>query len=607
MARAYEAALDDTEHAREHYLAARVGLPDFVPAIRGARRALFALGRHGETLTLFDAEARIVADAQQKAMLLYEKGVVLEDRLGQRKEARRAYAAALELDESNPTILKAFERASTLAAAWDDVERAVEREANAVSSDPRHRAALIAGARRVADARKADPARAIQLYQAALGLDPRAPTALAALKTLLYAGERWRDLIGVLEEEAIQAKDPETRALARYRIARLHLDRLGALDESIQALESASAETPGDPMIQAELARVYELGKRWGKLTVVLEAIAANTTSTGERVALMHRIGQIAEERLGEPERAVQWYRRALDSDPAHVPALQALGKLYADRGNWTALIAMHLGEAGAARDSARRAAAHARVADILERQLRNVDQAIEHHSRALGLLPGYAPSFKALVRLYSDGARFRELAELYERAVDLARDDETRITYLFKIGRLHEDALQAPLSALSAYQRILGLEPAHLGAIHALQRAAERGESWDELVRALDLEADRTGDKAERAALLHRAAEILAERIGDVPGAIVRCKAVLALDQKYAPALSSLGRLQYGAGRWEDLLATYQLELAVTAPGAPTASLLYKMGELAEERDRARRRRDPALSRAPSRPTRGT
>ena len=585
IARAYEGVLDDLEKAREHYAIAREKLPEHAPTLRGARRVATALGRNTEALLLFEAEARVVPEAQEKAMLLYEKGVLLEDRMGQRKEARRAYAAALELDESNPTILKVFDRASLLAAEWDDVERTMEREANAVSSDEHHRSALLAARARVIDARKGEAERAIELYQTALGMDPRAPGALMGLKGLLYAHERWRDLIAVLEEEATQAVDPEVRALARYRVGRLYLDRLGALDEAITALESAAQESPSDSMILAELARVYELGKRWAKLAQVLETIAANTPSSSERVALMHRVAQISDERLGDAERATDWYRRALDTDPSYLPALQALGKLYTRSEHWTALIAMHLGEAGASRDSARRAAAHVRVAEILEQRLGNVDQAVEHHTRALGLVPGYAPAFKALSRLYAQGARFRELAELYERAVDQAKDAESKITYLFKIGRIHEDSLVAPLTALSAYRRILAIEPRHLGALHAVQRAAERGQAWEELIAALDLEADRVEQPAERAALWHQAAEVAEERLGDVDGAIARCKKVLAIDSAYAPVLSTLGRLYYGAGRWEELLATYQLELVLAEAGPSQAALLYKMGELAEER----------------------
>ena len=101
----------------------------------------------------------------------------------------------------------------------------------------------------------------------------------------------------------------------------------------------------------------------------------------------------------------------------------------------------------------------------------------------------------------------------------------------------------------------------------------------------AFDPEAERTRDLVERAMFGTRAAEVCDERLDDGEAAIGRCKKVLALDEKYAPALSTLGRLYYGKGRWEDLLSTYQLELAVTAPGASTAALLYKMGELAEER----------------------
>lgn len=584
MARAYESPLDDLERAREHYQAARERLPEHVPTLRGSRRVLIALGRHGDAVPIFDAEARLVSDPVKKAMLFYEKGVLIEDRLRQRKEARRAYLSALELDETNPTILKAFERASTLGSEWDDLDRTFEREANAVSSDPRHRAALVTERARLADARKGNADRAIELYQAALGIEPRAPGPLAALKSLLYAHERFRDLIGVLEHEASQAKDAEARALALYRVGRLYADRLGAIDEAITSLESAATYTPNDPMVLTELARLYEVSKRWGKLSSTLETMAAGTPSPAERVALVHRIAQIAEERLGDGERAIEWQRRALDTDPGYVPALQALGKLYAEQGHWTALIAMHLGEAGAAKDVTRRASAHARVAEILETHLGNTDQAIEHHVRALGLAPGYSPSFKALVRLYSQAGRFRELAELYERAVDQAKDSETKITYLFKIGRIHEDAVAAPLSAVTAYKRILEIDGNHLGAIHALQRAAERGGAWEDLVAALDREAEKVSDRTERAALMHRAAEVSDERLGDVDGALARYKKVLALDPKYAPTLGNLGRLYYRTGRFEDLLATYELELAVTAPGAPAAALLYKMGELCED-----------------------
>src|SRR5690606_34359022 len=154
---------------------------------------------------------------------------------------------------------------------------------------------------------------------------------------------------------------------------------------------------------------------------------------------------------------------------------LAALRALYEKQGSWAALVNMGLGEAESTLDSDRRAAAFARVAEIVELRLGDKPQAIEAHKRALGALPGYPISFKALVRLYSDARMFHELCELYERAVDHAEDHDTKITYLFKIGRLQEDALGEPGHAITAYRRILELEREHFEAIHAWQRAAER------------------------------------------------------------------------------------------------------------------------------------
>lgn len=585
IGRLLESVVGDLDGASKHYQLAHELSREHLPTLRGARRVFIAQKKPQKALPMFDAEVRLTSDPQRKAMLLYEKGLLQEDQLGLHKEALATLSAALDLDASNLTILKALERAVSRLGAWDALSETLERQANAVSSDPKHRAVLIAERARLLNAKSKQPEAAIELYQTALGIDARAAGVLPALKSLLYTHRRWRDLIGVLEHEAEQTADPEARAMARYSIGRLHADRLGNLDEALTAFEAAAAELPADTMILEELARLYERAKRWDKLARTLEALAQKVSVPTQQIGLFHQIGQIYEDRMDDEGRALEWYRRALDADPAYLPASQALAKLYTRREQWQSLISMHLAEADTAPEKTRRAASYARVADILERRLGNVDQAMEQHARALALVPGYAASFKALARLYSQTARNRELAELYERAVDEADDDETKITYLFKIGRLHEDALGAPQAAVQSYRRILQIQPMHLGAVHAWQRAAERAERWDDLIAALEYEAQKTTKRSDKVALLHRAGEIAEDIIGDQDGALSRYRQVIEADSSYVPALSSLGRLYYRAGRWDDLLATYQLELKVTPKGPQSAALLFKMAELTESR----------------------
>lgn len=575
------------EHIRaaDHFQKAHALLPSHVPSVRGARRTLVALKRYPQALPFFDAEIRLTSDPQQKAVVYYEKGLVLEDSMGSRPEARAAFEAGLDLDPTNTSLLKAVERSEIAAKAWDGLDRTYERAANAVVKDTRLKAAVIAERARIVEARRGDVKGATELYRLALETDPRTTTAIHALKRLCFAEERFADLVTVLSREADLVADPAARAFAFYRAGRVQSDRLGALQQAAQSFEKAAAEAPDDRVVLEELARAYELGKQWGELSTVLERLARLSQRPFEQVGYYHRMGQIAEERLGSDESATVWYEKARALDPVYLPALQALVKLYTKREAFAELLTVHNGEAEGALDNGRRAAAHARMAEIYERRLGNLEQAAEHHQKALGLVPGFAPAFKALERLLTQRGQFTELAELYERAVDLAADVENKTTWLFKIGRLYEDALGEYAQALAAYGRIVSGDPKHLGAIHAMQRAAERGGRWKELISALELEVPLANDKKRRVEILLRAGEVAEVEIADEKLSLAYFRKAVEIDPTHAAALSSLGRLHYKAGRWEDLLETYRSELAIASKGPAAAALLFKMGEIFEER----------------------
>jgi tetratricopeptide (TPR) repeat protein len=559
-------------------------LSHHLPSVQGARRTLVAQKNYAAALPLFDAEIRMTSDPRRKALVYLEKGAVLEE-MGQKPQAREAYEAGLELDKTDATLLKVVERVELGAKAWDGLDRTYERAANVFESDTRHRAAVIAERARLAEVRKNDHQTAAELYQLALGTFATGPSPVQALKRLHFNHQRWNDLVAVLEKEAELATDPAARAMALYRVGRIELDRLGRLEAATDAFERASREAPNDRVILEELARVYELAKRYADLATTLERIAELVPTSLEKVGYYHRIGQIHEERTGEESRAIEWYERALAAEKSYLPAIQALAKLYVRAQRWEALIAVHSGEAEESLDVERRAAAHARIADVYETKLGRPELAAQHHARALGLVPGYEPSFKSLSRLLTQAGRYTELVELYERAVDGAHDAETKITYLFKIGRLHEDSLGDYSSAVTAYRRILEVDGHHLGAIHAVQRAAERAGRHKELVAALELEASQITDKKKRLEILHRAGEVAEVHLGDDQLALATYKKVAELDKNYSPVLASLGRLYYRLGRWEDLLETYRAELRLAPKGSAAAALHYKMGELYEER----------------------
>ncbi|MBL9102244.1 MAG: tetratricopeptide repeat protein [Myxococcales bacterium] len=585
IARLHEYPLGDLNQASTFYLRAHGLAPEYLPILRGARRVLLAQKNYTRALPLFDAEVRLTADPRRKAALYYAKGSVLADVLRNEPEARVAYAAARELDPGNVSILKALEQIDARTAAWDSLERDYAQIASAVEKDPRYRSALVVRRAHLFEVRQKNPGAAVELLETALDLDPTAPGAFAALKRMHHAQGRWRELIGVLEREAGLISDPDLKAMAYYRIARMHSERLGNRDKAILALERSVAENPRYRLVVEELIRLYGAADRHDAQVKMLELLAAQVEAAPERISILYQIGELQEQRLYNEDEAIRWYEGALAIEPTFRPSLRALSKLYTRRKLWEPLIHMLSNEADAAEDGARAAAAHARMAEVFEVHLEQPEQAIDHHARALALHPGLPTSFKALTRLYGDAGRYHELIELLERGIDEAAEEDRRIAYLFRIADLYCDYLREPVQAAHAFRRVLKIDPDHLGAIHALQRCCELAGRFKELVDALEIEASKTLDKPRIVALMYRAAEILDDKLEDREAALARYRRALELDPKYAPALAGLGRLYYRTGRWDDLLSVYERELAITPPGRAAVALLHTMGNLAEDK----------------------
>jgi tetratricopeptide (TPR) repeat protein len=581
-ARLWEYPLGNRSRALEHYRAALEHLQSHGGSLRGARRLLVSAGDVDQALPLFDREASGAADASYRALVLEQKGRFLEKIPGKQSEALAALEVATHAEGRRGGALDAYMRALRVAERWEDLEPLLEQKAASVPADPQHRAALTAQRAALVEVRRADAARSTELYQAAIELDPHAPGAVPALKALDPREQRFRHWVTVLEHEVSNTTDPVQRARALEQIARVSLHRLGDLERAQGALERATRELPQNTALLDELTRLYELGKNSEGLVGVLTRRAELVETPAERVVLFHRLGELHERELHALDAAVHWYSRALAAAPAYAPSATALTQIFAEQKNWEGTIQVWLNEAEAVRQPQRRAALYARIAELYERELGNPEAAIEHHARALGLVRGYAASFKALVRLYNLRGRHSELIELLERAVEETRDVDIKLAHLFEIGLLHEDALKQPAHAVTAYERILELAPEHRGAILALERAAERARDYPRLVRALELEARTVRDTARAAELLHRAAEVTEQLLTDTDRALSLYRRVLEIDAANAPTIASLCRVYRKLGKWEDLLAMHRRELGTLEAGE-AAALLCQMAELAK------------------------
>ncbi len=557
--------------------------PDHLPSIRAARRLHLDRRDIKAATLLFDSEIRIVDQRRAKARLWFARGRALEDIGGNVEGARECYRRAVQLDPSCPTYLSAGAQTDHAAGDWPALARAREGMANAVRSDTRHRATILAERARLLETRIGDVESAAELYEQASHLEVQTSSTGHALKRLLYMQSRWRELVTVLEREAAATSDASVRIHALFAISRIQSERLGDRAAAVQALSRAMQVSTSDRLVLESMSRIYEQAGEYLSLAHTLAHAVEATDDPDERLLLMHRIGELYERQLKDDDNARRWYEAALRINPDHPPVIRALDKLYERARSWQPIIAMYLGAAEATTSNTRRAHAHARIAEIFEDHVKQAEEAMRHHAQALSLDPSLAGSFKSLTRLYAEHKRHAQLIELYERGIERATEEDLRVAFLMKVGLIYEDVLADPVQAMHAYQRILTRQPSHLAALHALQRVAERGGRHAELAEALESETALTRDQRRQTALLQRAGDVLAEKVGDVDAAILTFKRVLTLDAHYAPALASLGRIFHDKGRHEALRDIYERELELAATESSKVALLFKLGELCE------------------------
>ena len=227
-------------------------------------------------------------------------------------------------------------------------------------------------------------------------------------------------------------------------------------------------------------------------------------------------------------------------------------------------------------------------MGELLEHRMGRPQDATSRHAQALSLDPAHEEAFLALTRLLGAAQRWRELAEVYERQIERAPHDAEAIAWLFRLGAVYEDRLDSAGSALAVYERVLERDATHLGALHAIQRAAARAERWERLIAALEAEAALTADTERKHALLHRAFTLTAERLGDAANAMRGLERVLAADPAHRRSLESLARLRTAAGRWDEVVGVYERLLPLVVEVEERAELRFLVGEI-HERSRGR------------------
>jgi tetratricopeptide (TPR) repeat protein len=529
------------ERLLEGLIAARESLDDAAGASAAARRLcelrpddvrarlrLVELDRQAarfaEAADDLAALGRIVPDERRVEVLL-ERADLLEHRLNDSAAAADAYREALALRPGDPRAANAFEVLSRRRLkesrssgapppqAWDDLARALRREAEA-STRPQEIAQALLKLGEIHERERGNFADAAQAYRDLLD---RVPGHAAALRGLARASLKLGEVASAADalEQEVEALAPEARPAALLALGELYEFALADGERAQEAYARARAADAAGASGTAAHAALGQLrvAVRGGALAQVAEALEGasgllgSDGTTARAVLLDERAHAAAQADDREQARALE--RQAIELDGGARSALIGQARLAALDGD-AALLGDAL-EALAARsiDPAWQAALGRRAGLLaLAEGHAGVTTAARRLAQAQTLAASDAATLVALCD--SGGADAEALGARARLAEGAARVDwlVEQAAALEAAGRLADAAREG--------LRALDLDPHHVPALELCRRIARRGGDALGHARATARLAAEVLDGERAAALFAEAGEAL-HKLGEM------------------------------------------------------------------------------------------
>ncbi len=541
-------------------------------------RCLEASGNFAELADVLHARLEGLTDQSELISLNLRLGALYEERLGEQQKAIGCFRAVLERSPGQSVALASLGRLCARNQDWLGVVQVYQAEI-AANDDPRQKAARLYKVAEILENRLERVEEAVAVYAQALSTQPDYLPAQKALQRLYERQAKWDALIALFEQDLAQTRDRDQAIAVLTRVADLHEERRQDQAAAAATLRRILEMAPDHLPTIRSLSRLLERLGMWEELIRNNELEASLVNDAKQVLSLLHSNAEIYDEKLKLKEQAIESYTKVLSLAANYLPALKALGRLYAQDGRWEEMVTMYRQEAEITPATDQAALLIFKAGELLEQKLNRVDDAIAGYQEVLTLAPDHFPAMQALSRIYRSQKAFESLVEILRAEAAARAGKVERANTLYQVGSIWDEDLNRPEMAAEAFQEALGYQPDHAPSLRALERLYLRQGQQRELASMLEAEIQSIAEPRGRIPALEKLSALFADRLAD-PAAEEHClEQLLAIDPAHLWALSRLAQLRASdRPRRGELLA--REAAVVKEPQASVALLLAGLRE---------------------------
>ncbi len=567
-ARLAEDSLREVALAAEFYRRALTDDPNNLAALEAVAGQAEADRNWTLLADLQERRFELTPEAEGKARIAMEMGEVQWKYLSSPAAAKLWLDRATSLDPNNRKIVAAL--ADLARDSGDDAAliQHLERIAD-LSRGPTPVSVLLELSTLYSDLGDTD--RAYRNLALAFEFDPDNDLVGEAFSEILSRLGRDEELVEVLEQRASTPNmDGAARATVLADLGALWEGRLDDADAACSAYRRAFEADPTTPGVASALERLYRKTEDWVSLRSFLEYAGGNAPPD-ERTRYLCSLARLLHEKFAAPEQATQVLESVLAMEPDSVAALRGLQHLATATGDEDTVIRAYEAEAAIALNAERIAFLVGELVPRLEAR-GEPEMALRWIERWVEVCPGDREAFATSARLREELGQDAPLVADLERLAELVTERE-KAEVQRRIGNLHADNGRADES-IAAYQAAVESDPDDEHTLEALAAQLWNAGRLEELAAAQRRLANLLPGP-QRCAMLDELSSLLADRLGDLRGAIDVLHELSREPEAPRDVHARLEILLERAGMYEALASHLEERIAGLDPYAPETRAL--------------------------------
>ena len=458
---------------------------------------------------------------------------------------------ALELNPDSVSALRELANFQRRAEAWNDLAQTLDRVVP-LEQDPEKQSATLLDLADVQETKQANLDGSVESYRRVLEIDSESATALDALIRLHDQQQAWSELVQVLGRRAAISEDPDEALRLKKHIGYVQEASLADMQAAVETYKDILAQEPTDFDALQALERLYLNGNQIPDYLEILEAELDATAEVNEQVGIYDKMANALVSLSGDRERAADVLEKIIMLDPARDVTYRQLEELYGGLEKWTELVETYRSHITSTEDVPTKIQLLAAMGEVYEKQVEDVDRAIETYEEILELDPASFDAANTLSRLQEAMEDWPRAVETMSRLVELTPDPNQRVELLTRIGRVQHEKLMNSDEAEMRLNQGLTVEPGHVPALITLADIYKQRADWLKASRTLETASEYSQNALERTNLCAEAAFINYHELDNQEHAVNLFARTLQFDPEHVEVGKVLAQIHYEENQYE-------------------------------------------------------